>query len=300
MDHIAVIIVNYNNPEDTLLSIASVYASTGVVCTPLVVDNGSTDDSTARIATAFPDVVLLKNATNEGFTGGNNRAIQFALKHSFTHICLLNNDATVSPECLHELLTHSDTNTILGGHLRNAHNHDILDHLGGIWNSEQLHFDLVGACEPATQFTTSLSLDYVCGCLLFAHRTIFENVGLLYAPYFLYWEESDFCFRAKEVGCKVQTCPTAIAYHKGALQKGKKSPNGVYYTTRNRLLFLKRHASLTWLEWWRILRFALRRCKHFLLHLFQYPYSRNRHRIEIEWAEVQGFFHGLVGRFGKK
>ena len=64
---------------------------------PLVVDNGSTDGSVARLRDEFPGLWLVETGANLGFGGGVNRGIEDALAHGADFLWLLNNDTTVAP-----------------------------------------------------------------------------------------------------------------------------------------------------------------------------------------------------------
>lgn len=299
MAHIALIIVNFNGKKDTIECLNSLTQCQGIPYTPIVIDNGSSDGSVSSLRAHFPNLTLLESEKNLGFSGGNNLGITYALARDFTHICLLNNDTTVHPNFLQALLSFPDTNALIGAKLLNAKNPSLLDHLGGKWNPHRLDFDLIGLGMPASDFTTPLLLDYICGCTLFAKREIFEKVGLLYEPYFLYWEESDYCYRAQRLGIPSYFTPDAIVYHKGAITHEKKSPVTSYYAQRNRLLFLSRNIVLTKLHKKLLRKTLFRKWKHFILHLLQYPFSRRKKRIQLEWAEIQGIMHATIGRFGK-
>jgi GT2 family glycosyltransferase len=75
-------------------------------------------------------------------------------------------------------------------------------------------------------------------------REVFEKIGLFDERYFLYYEESDFCYRAKEAGYKIMYIPKAIVYHKNAQTTGLGSPLQDYYITRNRMLFASKFLPL--------------------------------------------------------
>ena len=76
---VAIIILNWNNPEDTLACLRSVAALAYPTVFTLVVDNGSTDDSIPRIRANFPDIQILETGANLGYAGGNNAGIRRAL-----------------------------------------------------------------------------------------------------------------------------------------------------------------------------------------------------------------------------
>jgi GT2 family glycosyltransferase len=83
-------------------------------------------------------------------------------------------------------------------------------------------------------------MDYVSGGSLFTHARNFQHMGLLPEDYFLYWEETDWCYRAKMKGYRLSLCETAVCYDKVSSSIGK-SFLADYYYTRNGLLFLSKY-----------------------------------------------------------
>ena len=72
-----------------------------------------------------------------------------------------------------------------------------------------------------------------------------EDVGLLDADYFLYSEEVDWCYRAAKAGYKIMAVPESKIWHKvSSSTGGTKSPVSAYYLTRNRILFMRKHARI--------------------------------------------------------
>jgi GT2 family glycosyltransferase len=89
---VAIVILTWNNPDDTLDCLRTVTALDCSALTTIVVDNGSTDDSVARIRAAHPAVELIETGENLGYAGGNNVGIRHALDAGADAICILNND----------------------------------------------------------------------------------------------------------------------------------------------------------------------------------------------------------------
>lgn len=97
MSKIIVIVLNWNNAPDTLECLASLekidYSNYEII----LVDNGSTDDSIAKIRTQYPHLYILENRENLGYAEGNNRGLCESLKRGGELLLLLNNDTIVSP-----------------------------------------------------------------------------------------------------------------------------------------------------------------------------------------------------------
>ena len=75
-------------------------------------------------------------------------------------------------------------------------------------------------------------------------RKVVEKVGLLYEPYFLYYEELDWSEQIKKKGYKIYYQPKSLIYHKESMTTGKSSPFKTFYLTRNRILFMQRNMKL--------------------------------------------------------
>jgi GT2 family glycosyltransferase len=75
-------------------------------------------------------------------------------------------------------------------------------------------------------------------------RKVIEEVGLLYEPFFLYYEEFDWCTQIRKKGYKIYYQPKSLIYHKESMTTGKSSPLKTFYLTRNRILFMRRNAPL--------------------------------------------------------
>ena len=86
-------------------------------------------------------------------------------------------------------------------------------------------------------FNAASSLDYISGACLFAHTSILKKVGLMSEVYFLYWEETDWCHRAKKCGFEFLVCPNAVCYDKVSTVIGK-SFMADYFYVRNGLYFV--------------------------------------------------------------
>ena len=95
--NIACIILNWNGSQDTVDCLDALQHCTYSSFSVIVVDNGSTDDSVARIRTAHPGILLLESGQNLGFAGGNNIGIRHALVHGADYVWLLNNDTQPAP-----------------------------------------------------------------------------------------------------------------------------------------------------------------------------------------------------------
>ena len=193
--------------------------------------------------------ILIENGKNLGFAEGNNIAIRYALKVlNPEYVLLLNNDTVVNNVFLDELITVAEFDKKIGfvGPKTYYYDYygrtDVINFAGGrlvMWKGKAVH---IGVSETDQgQYDKIKEVDYVEGSCLLARRETLETVGLLDPTYFLYWEETDWCIRAKNAGFRLFYTPKSKIWHKiGASNQGKRS---WYYFTRSRFIFTRRYAN---------------------------------------------------------
>jgi len=308
----AVIVLNWNNKKDTSICLRSLEKLQEVEV--VLVDNGSTDDSVGYFQENFPNCTLLQTDYNLGYAGGNNVGISYALKQGFDYILILNNDTTVAPDILSHFLATFEKHPnagILGGKIYLMDRPDFFDHFGGFWKKRKVDFEYVGfhQREDHTSFETTQPLDYICGASMMVRREVFEAIGLLDPRFFLFCEETDFCFRARKAGFDVLFCPQAKIWHKGSASFTGGKPQATYFQWRNRLLWIEKNFT----GWERAYYFAtlfgkhlpffyslksLRSLQILLQKMAKRDVSRNRERIQRYNAALCGIHDYLLRRFG--
>lgn len=245
---IIIIILNWNGKKDTLECLASLANVDYPHFQTIVVDNGSSDDSVAAIRQAFPKIPILETKENLGFAGGNNAGIEWALRHKAEWIFLLNNDTIADPSLLRAFLAAAKERPqakILGAKIFRYHEPERLDHVGGFWDPKIAEFvsPASGQIDNPFDFAEMEPVDYVCGAALFMHRSVPETIGLLEPRFFLFWEETDFCFRARKAGFEVWTAPQAKVWHKVSSSFTGGKPHTHYFWWRSRLLWVRRNCA---------------------------------------------------------
>lgn len=239
-----VIILNYNGGEDTIRCIESVRKSNYNRFKILVVDNGSEDASHFLLGKMFTDIEILQSGKNLGYAGGNNIGIEYALKRGAEYICLLNNDVVIAQDMLSILVENlqEDDKKVVGPAIL-------------FWNEERVYSTgaIINFWKGTAKFINfeqsyrdiekkPISCDYLEGtCLMFSERTLRE-VGMMPEEYFMYFEETEWCCKAKKKGYDVVCIPLAKLWHKGSASVNKIEGFKAYYENRNRVLFEKRNA----------------------------------------------------------
>ncbi len=313
---ILTIILNWNGKEDTLDCLQSLYDA-NANASVLVVDNGSQNDSLQAIQERFPTANFIPLQENLGYAGGNNEGIAWGLERGFEYFFLLNNDTLVASdlfEKFEESLEKYPTVGIFGTKVYLQHDPMRLDHLGGNWNAQKAKIDFIGmrVLDTGNDFAMPISLDYVCGAGFLVRRAVFKEIGLLDPRYFLYWEDTDFCFRARRAGFGVQVCPNAKIWHKVSSSTSKEGKLFTsYFFWRNYLLWLENN--IPWKKkyraYWKIALEVWKSClkfpiKIFLLYLLQKIQTEEVNRERKKYLrQNRAFLYGVrdyfLRRFGK-
>jgi GT2 family glycosyltransferase len=248
MSFLAVILVNYGDPGDTIACVESLGKSTGVDYRIYVVDNASTAETADRLRTGCPNVTLMTNAENIGFGGGNNTGITRAFGDGADLVLLLNNDTIVAPETLSALAEPFSRSPRAGVAAAKIYYHsepDLLWYAGGRLSVNAARVAHVGlGTKDAGQFDRLAETDYATGCSLLFSREVYDAIGMLDDGFFAYYEDADFSVRARKAGFPVLFVPAARVWHKVSTTSGWDSPVYIYFNLRNKLLFVRKHASV--------------------------------------------------------
>ena len=241
---IAVILPVWNGMRDLPACLAALERQQGIDFDAYVVDNASTDGSADFVASHYPSVHLIRSDTNLGFTRGCNLGLAVAKDHAV--LVLLNQDTEVRPDWLARLtapMQHDASIGIAGSKALFADG--TIQHAGGELNSQGItrHF---GYRRPDRgQFDFLREVDFVTGAALAITRSAYTAIGDLderFAP--AYYEDVDWCWRARQAGFRVVYVPDSVLIHKEAsvlLDKGYDAELTVH---RNRLRFVLKHWSL--------------------------------------------------------
>jgi GT2 family glycosyltransferase len=250
---VAIIIVNWNSYSHTngcLLSLRKVkYGNFKAI----VVDNGSTDGSDNQLESEFPEVVLLRNKENLGFTGGNNRGISHALESGFDYLMLLNNDTEVEEDFLDALVDCLENDSSIGAVQPKFY---FLNNKERIWNAGGKIIQSVGWIKtigenrPANvKFDLPQETAWITGCGFLVRSALIKEIGGLNDRFFIYFEDVDWSLRIKSLGYKLYYCPKSVVYHEAGMSNKKKvkgkegylNPIVHYLATRNNILLLRKY-----------------------------------------------------------
>jgi GT2 family glycosyltransferase len=258
---VCIVILNWNNCEDTLRCIRSVREQTYDRRRVLVIDNGSTDGSAERLAALGDEVELIALAENTGYAGGNN----IAFAHAFTstparaaadYAWLLNNDAVAEPDTLARLVETAEAAADIGlaSPLVRAHpDAPAAEFNGGRIDLTIPTYLMTGDVALAREWQASQPGQVVLhGTALLVRRALWERIGGFDETLFAYWEDVDYSIRSGLAGFRnVADFDTAIVHAAKPTMTAPETirPHVFYYVARNEMLMWRRYAHGTrWLK----------------------------------------------------
>jgi GT2 family glycosyltransferase len=247
---VAVIILNWNGKENTCECLESVEKLDYLNYQVIVADNGSKDDSVDVIKQKFPHILIIENGANLGYAEGNNRAIVYAVERDFEYVLLLNNDAIVDPQLIDSFISATTQNPqagVFGAKIYYLSEPQKIWFAGGKILPELItHHEGFGEIDDRLAWEEVRSIDYACGCALLVKSEVIKKIGALESKFFLMWEETDFCYRARAAGFECLFVPKALVWHKisASFKGGDEGHLQNYFMVRNRLLWIERNISL--------------------------------------------------------
>lgn len=270
---VAIIVLNWNGVEltiDCLKSLESItYNNTHV----LVVDNGSTDDSVARIAKTFPHIVVLRLENNLGFSAGNNHGFTTAKKKWNPDYCIfLNNDTIVDRGFVEALIKPfaDDTIHITVPKIYYHNNPETIWYAGGklnLWLGKAWHVGIREKDSP--EFNQKTFTDYATGCCLCVRTDIYAEQQGFSEDFAMYAEDTDLSLRIRKAGGKIQYVPDSKIWHKvSASIGGAFSMKKVMRKITGNMQLFRKHAR--WYQWITIIFYSPVQIIEGLVKYFKY------------------------------
>jgi GT2 family glycosyltransferase len=242
---VTAVVLNWNGKEDTLECLGSLSSQQGVALSTVVVDNGSTDDSVSAIRERFPELRIIENQRNLGYSEGNNVGIRYALEERAEYILVINNDTVLDKSCLARLVVDLQDHSSAAAAAPKSLLYDRPDCIyfaGGRIDSEG-NTDHIGGGQPdGPLYGESLDTQWLTGCAILFRASALESIGLFDPDYYLLCEDVDWSLRARRAGYSLRFVAAARLWHKVSSSFGEAwNPSYLYYYTRNYCLFIERN-----------------------------------------------------------
>ncbi|OHB75427.1 MAG: hypothetical protein A2Z25_20960 [Planctomycetes bacterium RBG_16_55_9] len=246
--------VNWNTLELLRNCLASVYRQAGEVdFEVIVVDNASTDGSVEMVKRDFPQVILIENADNRGFAAANNQGMAVAKGR---YVLLLNSDTLVLDDAIASTVRFADRHPRAGVTGCRVLNPDrtiqptcfMFPSILNMLLSSMYLYKLF----PKSRFfgrehmtwwgrDDIREVDVVTGCFMLVRRQAIDQVGVLDERFFMYAEETDWCYRFKQNGWQVIFAPVGQIIHFGGQSAAKKPVATIIQLRLSVLKFVRKH-----------------------------------------------------------
>jgi GT2 family glycosyltransferase len=254
MMDVSVIIINWNTESLLRDCLRSVYEMTdGVAFEVLVVDNASSDGSVAMVEQEFPQVTLIRNADNRGFAAANNQAMALAKGR---YVLLLNSDTVVLDDVIGATARFADAHpdaAVVGCRVLNADRSlqptcFMYPSLLNMFLSSSYLYKVL----PKSRFfgrermtwwdrTDTRDVDVVTGCYMLVRRKAIDQVGGMDENFYMYGEETDWCYRFRQAGWRIVFTPAGQIIHFGGASSSQVREKMSLQLKGSILLFLRKH-----------------------------------------------------------
>lgn len=289
LPRVTAVVLNWCGEVVTTDCLHSLLASDYKALNPLLVDNGSPEDSVKRLRASFPTIDFLQNSRNLGYAGGNNRGIEQALEDDADYVLILNNDTVVEPDAVSKLVETAETaDGKVGGVVPKILYYDEPDRIwygGGEFSSSHglgIHWREGDIDRPEVR-EEILEVTFMTGaCLLLSSKALHELNGFD-EDYFAYVEDAELSLRMLQAGYGMHYQPGARVLHKCPLPGVPPSPFQIRQRDRNRRRIMRTHATL----------------KERILFLARFYLTRailfGRYMLTGQWQRARAILQGISG-----
>ncbi|MFC1781154.1 glycosyltransferase family 2 protein [Planctomycetota bacterium] len=307
---ISIIIVNWNTKQLLRDCLKSVFEQTSNLdYEVIVVDNASSDNSADMLRSEFPQIHLLENSKNRGFAAANNQGIAIAKGR---YILLLNSDTIVLDNAISKTVSFADAHpkaAVVGCR--------VLSSDRKIQSSCFMFPSILNLCLystylyklfPKNKFfgrelstwwdkNTIREADFVSGCFMLVRNATISEIGVLDERFFMYFEETDWCYRFRQADWKVLFTPEAEIIHFGGGSAKQVAVKMTLLLRGSMLLFFKKHKGLfTYIAACLLIAlFFLVRIPYWLLMALSSQKDKKRQCFRTAYSYTLGTWYALTG-----
>jgi hypothetical protein len=240
-----IIMLNYNGRDFIQKALLNLFRIDYPNVEIIFVDNNSQDGSFEAAKRSFSKLTFIKNSQNLGFSAGNNVGIKYALERGADYVLLLNPDIEVAQNFLSELVSAMEKQKTVGigsPVIFGENGRDVWFSGGKInW------FRMRNKHKKKERRSDYFGSDFISGCAMMIRAEVFKKIGLLDEDYFLYWEDTDFSFRARRAGYKLGVFHKSQITHLEKSEENKK--NKIYWLVISGLIFFQKNTFFALKPW---------------------------------------------------
>lgn len=234
---VGIVVLNYATSEDTIACVRRVAGQAYRNWDLIVVDNASPDGSETRLRQALPGVAVVQRGRNRGYGDGNNFGIELALAGGAELVWIVSPDVRVEPDCLVRMVAlmkrHPDVG-LCGPVMRTGDRlvlrWELFERLGyQAWARPTSEAALAGRPDR-------VDTGFVEGGAILIRRRVIHDIGAFRTDFFLYYEECEYCLRARDAGWGLAVCAGARAETRAS---DPRRHARYYYMTRNSIVLAR-------------------------------------------------------------
>lgn len=255
MNKVFVVLLHWKDIDDTVLCIKSLNKISNVELNIIVVDNASNDGSDLELQLMFPEITVLVNDNNLGFSAGCNVGLKYALLHDAQYVLLLNNDIEVTKgffDGVFELFESDNSIAAITGKIMYKDKPDIFWQAGGRVDPFRVQGISFGKGEvDKGQFDLPTLTGWASGAMSLFPRKTLDTLGFLPEEYFFGQEEWDYSTLILRNGYKIFYLPSMLAYHKagGSYKAGHPILN-IYGGYLNKVIYARKYINKYFFNFW--------------------------------------------------
>ncbi len=246
----AVVILNWNGISFLEKFLPSVLRYSEKEASVFIIDNASTDGSVSFIKNQFPQIKIIQNSINGGFSAGYNAGLA---QIEAEYFILLNSDVEVSPNWITPIIELMDADKKIAAcqpKIKSYAQKNYFEYAGACGGYLDKHFypfcrgrifDTVE--EDIGQYDTTREVFWASGASLFIRAELYKQIGGLDEDFFAHMEEIDLCWRLKNKGYKIMVNHLSSVYHVGGGTLSKINPQKTYLNFRNNLFLITKNCA---------------------------------------------------------
>lgn len=234
---VLIILVNYNSTQHTIECVKSLSNQIEDDIDIYIVDNASNEQEIEMLKSChYKNLIIDFQNQNKGFAGGNNVAIEYAIRNNYTHVLLLNNDTVVPGGFIQKLkqIINLNSDKVISPKILDYYNPNIILYAGGDISYWRGSVKIRGVGEVSTKYSDTRKITFAHGCCMVIPIDVIKNVGLLPEDYFLYYEDVAYSADVLSYGYSIVYQGDLYIFHKESISTGSFSDTYQYYFLRNR------------------------------------------------------------------
>ena len=254
---LAVVVVYFNRPDITLRCLESVFGLDYPNFEVIAVNNGSDPAAGEVVKTAYPDLTQIHIIENQGFNPAVSAGMAAALERQADYVLVLPNDVVLDPHLLHDLVAVAEGDASIG--ITGVVNYDMDQPEVIVWTGGYVTNWWLGTRKAARHHKAAdlpdqpFEVDYP--PIYMTRADVIRDIGYFDSQLYMYYDELDYCLRAKQAGYKVVIAPKAKLWHE--VSNKTHGRINTYFMVRNEPRYFYRNAH--WIYWpsftlWYLLR----------------------------------------------